>query len=203
MGLRHVGSLGHLPSDQGGTLRVRGRRHYVAGAGLLLALLSPSGLQGQTICEVNNQASCTIQDATMTITLNISRAARLAVGGTSLTLPTPSALALEGAPGLPAVYPVTIQSNTNWTLGLQTTAALWNGTPISTARQNKPATDLQWNNPAVNGTFVNVSPTTATIGSGAATAATVVNLNLRVRYSFILDLPGTYTLPLQLLLTAP
>jgi len=160
-------------------------------------------LEGQTTCEVNNQASCTIQDATMTITLNISRAARLSVGGTSLTLPIPSALGVDGAPGLSAVYPVTIQSNTNWTLGLQTTAALWNGTPISTARQNKPASDLQWNNPAVNGTFLDLSPTTTTIGSGGATAGSVVNLNLRVRYSFMLDLPGTYTLPLQLLLTAP
>jgi len=176
---------------------------WALGAGMVLALFSPLGADGQTLCEVNNQATCGVQDPTMTITLNISRAARLSVSGTSLTLPVPSALAAEGAPGAPAVYPVTIQSNTNWTLGLQSTSALWSGTPISTARQNKPATDLQWNNPAVNGTFVNVAPVTTGIASGAATAGTVVNLNLRVRYSFILDLPGSYTLPLQLLLTAP
>jgi hypothetical protein len=174
-----------------------------SGRGVALALLAPRGVTGQTLCEVNNQATCGIQDPTMTITLNISRAARLSVGGVSLALPVPSALGVEGAPGVPAVYPVTIQSNTNWTLGLQSTGTLWNGTPISTARQNKPATDLQWNNPAVNATFVNVSPTTTGIASGAATAATVVSLNLRVRYSFLLDLPGIYTLPLQLLLTAP
>ena len=176
---------------------------WARGAGLLLALLAPLGVEGQTTCEVNNQATCTIQDPTMTITLNISRAARLSVSGTSLTLPIPSALGVEGAPGVPGVYPVTVQSNTNWTLGLQSTAVVWTGTPISTARQNKPASDLQWNNPAANGTFLNVTGTTAGIATGTATAGTVINLNLRVRYSFLLDLPGTYTLPLQLLLTAP
>jgi hypothetical protein len=178
-------------------------RWWALGAGVVLALLAPRGVEGQTLCEVNNQATCGVQDPTMTITLTISRAARLSVGGTTLALPVPSALGVEGAPGLPAVYPVTVQSNTNWTLGLQSTGTLWTGTPIVTARQNKPATDLQWNNPAVNGTFTNVSPTTTGIASGAATAGTVVNLNLRVRYSFLLDRPGTYTLPLQLLLTAP
>lgn len=183
------------------TTRFRG--WWAWSAGMVLALFAPGAVEGQTLCEVNNQATCTIQDPTMTITLTISRAARLSVSGTTLSLPVPSAFGVEGAPGVPAVYPVTIQSNTNWTLGLQTTGALWTGTPISTARQNKPATDLQWNNPAVNGTYTNVSPTTAGIASGTATAGTVVNLNLRVRYSFLLDLPGTYTLPLQLLLTAP
>lgn len=181
----------------------RGGTRWALGLGVALALISPAGLAGQTRCEVNNQASCTIQDPTMTITLNISRAARLSVGGTTLALPLPSALAPDGSPGVPAVYAVTIQSNTNWSLGLQAIDALWSGTPISTARQDKPASDLQWNNPALNGSFLDVGLTNTTIGSGVATAATVVSLNLRVRYSFGLDLPGTYTLPLQLLLTAP
>jgi hypothetical protein len=176
---------------------------WAIGAGVILTLAVPLRVTGQTTCEVNNQATCTIQDPTMTITLNISRAARLSVGATSVPMPLPNALANDGAPGVPAVYSVTIQSNANWTLGLQGTAALWTGTPISTARQNKPASDLQWNNPAVNGTFLDVSQTTTQIGSGGATAGTLLSLNLRVRYSFGLDLPGTYTLPLQLLLTAP
>ena len=170
---------------------------------LALALLAPGAVAAQTTCEVNNQATCAVLDPTMTITLTISRAARLSVGATSMALPTPSALGTEGAAGLPAVYPITIQSNTAWTVGLRSLATLWTGTPLATARQNKPEADLEWNNPAQNGTYLPVSVTSVTVGSGTATGSTVIALNLRVKYSFTADLPGTYTLPLQLLFTAP
>lgn len=180
------------------------RTHRLAAAVVLVAsMFLPQTGQAQTTCEVNNQASCTIQDPTMTITLNISRAARLSIGSTTVSLPVPSALGLEGAPGLAVSYPVTIQSNTAWSLGVLSLATVWSGTPIGTARQNKPLSDLEWNNPAANGTYTAVSASSATAATGTATAATVVSLNLRVRYSFAVDLPGTYTLPLQLLLTAP
>lgn len=179
------------------------RAGWIAGLLLAIGLVVPRTGGAQTTCEVNNQATCTIQDPTMTITLTISRAARLSVGGATVALPVPSALGVEGAPGVPVAYPVTVQSNTPWTLGVLSLATVWTGTPIATARQNKPSTDLEWNNPAVNGTFTAVSASAATAASGTATAATVVSLNLRVRYSFLADLPGTYTLPLQLLLTAP
>jgi len=177
-------------------------RAWALWAVLPLALLAPRTGQGQTTCEVNNQASCTIQDPTMTISLTISRAARLSIASTTVALPTPSALGVEGAPGLPVTPTVTIQSNTAWTVGLGALAAVWTATP-GTARQNKPAADLQWNNPAVNGTFLGVTTGSVTAATGTATATTVISLNLRVRYFFTADSPGTYTLPLQLILTAP
>ena len=103
--------------------------------------------------------------------------------------------------GTPALTPLLIRANRSWTVTLRSTAGTWTGTGPQ-ARPNKPVGELQWGT-AAGGPFANMSTTAVTIGTGAATAGTTVNLYLRSVYQWTLDRPGAYSLPLQLTITAP
>ena len=70
------------------------------------------------------------------------------------------------------------------------------------ARLTKPAADLQWGLSAT-GPFTDLATATATLGTGAATAGQAINLYVRARYSWTADTPGSYSLPVQLTITAP
>ncbi len=158
--------------------------------------------QAQVTCEVNNQAACTVTDASFTITLTVSRAARLTMPSTTAALPIPSALAGDGAGGVAINFSPTVQSNTPWSLSISASSVSWSGVPVS-ARQDKPSTDLEW---SLNGSTGWTALTTTTAGvysAQPATNAAAFPLYLRVRYWFLLDKPGSYTLPVQVLFTAP
>lgn len=182
--------------------RVRLRSAVVGGVLGLAALSAPRAAGAQANCEVNNQATCTVTNAGFTITLTVSRAARLAMPSTTAALPIPSALAGDGAGGVALNFSPTIQSNTPWSLSISASSATWSGVPVS-ARQDKPSTDLEW---SLNGSTGWTALTTVSASLYSAqppTNAAAFPLFLRVRYWFILDTPGSYTLPVQVLFTAP
>src|SRR5207247_1838280 len=80
------------------------------------------------------------------------------------------------------------------------------GTPPSPtwgwARRNRPAADLQWGT-AVGGPFAAWSVTPATAKSGSATAGTPTSIFFQTMYSWGLDTPGAYSLPVVFTLLAP
>lgn len=192
---------GDLPGSPGGTVS-RHRTALFGGLLGLLALATPGAAVAQGNCEVNNQASCTVTNAAFTITLTVSRAARLTMPSTTAALPTPSALAGDGAGGVALNFSPTVQSNTPWSLSISASSATWSGVPVS-ARQDKPSTDLEWSLNGSTGWNALTTVSASLYSAQPATNAAAFPLYLRVRYWFILDTPGSYTLPVQVLFTAP
>ena len=99
---------------------------------------------------------------------------------------------------------VTVLSNNAWTLSIRSSQTSWTGT--GGARLTKPRTDLQWST-SIGGPYTAMTGNNAAsalqIASGTATAGTVVSVWYHVLWSWTLDTPGTYTVPVILLITAP
>lgn len=178
-----------------------GRRCRVlaVAAGLVAAAL-PAGAQGT--CQANNENSCTINgNATRSITVGISVAARLSTTLSTVVLPAPSVSSFDAGFGTAVSVPFSVRSNTSWAVTIRATSALWAATPVS-ARQNKPASDLQWGL-APGGPFVDMTTTAVALASGAATGTGSISLYLRAKFAWTLDRAGAYTIPVQLVITAP
>lgn len=193
--------------DAGGRDLLAIRSRALAGAlpvALLLGLLvaPAAGAEAQGNCNVNNRNSCQVGGtATYGMNLTISTVVRLQIPGSPIALATATAAEFAAGFGTPLSVPVNVRANRSWTVTLRGTSATWTGTGPR-ARLNKPVGDLQWGT-AAGGPFTNLSTTAVTLGTGGATAGQPINLHLRTRYTWTLDGPGSYSLPLQLTITAP
>lgn len=168
----------------------------------LLALAAAPRLQAQGNCSVNNRNNCVLGGtAGYGMNLTVTTVVRVQIPSATLALGTATAAEFNAGFGTPILAPVNIRANLSWTLTLRSTAATWTGVGVQ-ARANKPVGDLQWGT-AVAGPFTDLTTANATIGTGAATGGAAVNLYLRTRYTWTLDTPGSYSLPLQLTITAP
>ncbi len=170
----------------------------------LLALVAAWPAEAQLSCTRNNRGTCTVGGTNGTIALNITvtRAVRMSLGSTTVTLTQPGAAEFDAGFGQTAAPTFVVKANAPFSVSLRSTQATWTASPAP-ARANKPVTDLQWG-VAVGGPFTNVTTTAVTIHTGgAASAGTTIPLQFRVRYDWLLDTPGTYSLPLQLTITAP
>jgi hypothetical protein len=164
--------------------------------------LAPVGAGAQGSCEVNNQATCTAGgDAAHSITVTISVATRLTVPATIVAVPGPTSANYEVGFGTAVNVPVSVWANSGWAIALSTGTPLWSGTPGS-ARQDKPAADLQWGTTSI-GPFTDASTTPVSVQTGAPIGGGVVPLFLRARFQWALDTPGSYEIPVQLTITAP
>lgn len=173
----------------------------ILAASLAAAFVAVPSLEAQT-CQVNNQASCTVLgDATRSLFITISPNTRLIVGAGPFALPTPGTSALATGFGLPLPIPVTVRSNTAWSVAISASSPTWSAVP-GTARQNKPASDLQWGL-AAGGPFTGLSTTPTTLQSGNASNGFALPLHLRASFDFSVDVAGSYQLPITLIVTAP
>lgn len=175
------------------------RRLRILRAAVIAAGLTAPAVGAAQSCEVNNQASCIVSAGT--ITIRVTRAARITVGATAVALPQADIAAFQAGFGAPQPVSISIQSNSPWSVGVHGAAAVWTATP-GTARQNKPVGDLQWST-APGGPYADLTQTLATIQSGAATGTGAITLYLRGRYTWAVDSPGAYSVPLVVTLTAP
>jgi hypothetical protein len=174
----------------------------VSGGLLLGVLATPAGAQGS--CEVNNQASCTVGgDATHAITITVNTAVRLSTPSTSLTLPTQTGgLGANPYFGSELAVPFLVRANTSYTLAVSSSQALWTASGVG-ARANKPRADLQIS-PTSGSGFADISATPAQFYAGSAESdAAQRMLYLRVRYTWGLDTPGGYSLPITVVIAAP
>ncbi len=170
----------------------------------LLAAIPVSGVGAQGSCTYNGtNGNCTVGNtATYSINLTITTAVRLALSTAGVALDPPGAAEFDAGFGTTVGPTLTVKANRSWTLTIRSTQALWTASPPP-ARANKPSTELRVGLSA-GGPFTNLTTTAFTLQTGgAATAGTVLPLYFRVVYSWLLDTPGTYSLPLQLTLTAP
>ena len=162
--------------------------------------MAPASAQGT--CQVNNQATCTAGgDAAHAITVTISVATRLSVPLATVAVPGPTSANYEVGFGTAVSVPLTVWANSSWAISFSVAAPLWTGTP-GTARQNKPAADLQWGTTSA-GPFTDATTTPVSIQTGAPIGGGVVPLFLRARFQWELDAPGSYEIPVQLTITAP
>jgi hypothetical protein len=170
----------------------------------LVAGLWGRSVAAQSSCTRNGTSgSCTIgNNATYSIRLTITRAVRLELSGTGgVALNAPTADDFVAGVGQTTGPIVTVKSNSAWTVSLRSTNLLWTGVG-PWARTDKPVGELRWAT-APAGSYVPMTTAPATVLSGAATAGTNVTLYFRVTYAFLSDPPGTYSLPLVLLITSP
>lgn len=164
--------------------------------------VAPSSARAQGNCDLGGQATCVVGGTNQyAMTVTISTVVRLSIPSTTVALGTATGTEFANGFGTPVLVPVSLRANRSWTLALRTTAATWTATGTG-ARANKPNSDLQWGT-ATAGPFTNLSTTNATVATGAATGTGAVNLYLRSRYQWTLDTPGSYSIPLQLTITAP
>lgn len=169
--------------------------------GILLALAAPAaGAQGT--CNVNNRATCIVGGtAAYGMNVTIPRVVRISLPATPILLGAADPAAFTAGFGAAVLVPLTIRANTGWSLTLAATSPLFTGTGPA-ARTDKPASDLQWSLTAA-GPFTGLTTTGVGIATGTATAGQTVTLHLRALYAWTLDTPGSYSLPLQLTITAP
>ncbi len=168
----------------------------------LLAQATPRSVGAQGNCDLAGQASCVVGGATnYGMNLTISTVVRLSIPSTTIALGTATGTEFANGFANPVLVPLSVRANRSWTLTFRSTAATWTATGTG-ARANKPNTDLQWG-ASVGGPFTNVTTTAVTVGTGAATGTGTVNLYLRTRYQWTLDTPGSYSLPLQVTISAP
>lgn len=188
-----------------GVARCR-RSRVVRGAVAALATLASLGLAATSAhaqnCLLNGQSQCVVTgDATRSLFITISPNTRLIVPTGNIVLSTPATTELQTSVGVPVPVSVTVRSNTAWSVSISAGATVWSATPAS-ARQNKPASDLQWGL-SPTGSFVGLSTTPVTLQSGGATGAANIPLHLRTLYNFALDRAGSYQLQVRVTITAP
>jgi hypothetical protein len=145
-------------------------------------------------CPVNTSATLTVPDV-MQLTLT----------STSTALTAPATADYDAGFVANTGPTATVKSNRAWRLQISAGAATWtasNTQPGVNARGNKPAADLKWG-AAVAGPFTAVSVTPVTASMGSATAGTPTSFFFQTLYSWGLDTPGAYSLPVVFTLLAP
>ena len=161
-------------------------------------------VMAQASCEVNNQASCTVGgDATHAITITVHTVVRLATPSTTITLPTqPGGTTTGTFFGTVLGVPFLVRSNTSYALAVSSSQAIWSSSGPQ-ARSDKPRGDLQFSGNSGSG-FQDMSATPTQFYTGVAESdAAQRMLYLQVRYNWALDTPGSYSLPISVVITAP
>jgi hypothetical protein len=168
------------------------------------ALVAPQAT-AQGRCNYNGtNGSCAAgaNNNTWAISLTITAATRLQLSTSTLALATATADDFMTGFGPPTALGLIMRANTPWSMTVRATAATWTGVGPD-ARPDRPAGDLQGAG-APEGPYIDVPTAVFTLYSGAPpTANLFLTLYFRARYQWLLDTPGTYTLPLQFTITAP
>jgi hypothetical protein len=156
--------------------------------------------------------------ATLTIRLPVKDVMSLDASSTTVTFPTPDAAAYDGTT-LPVSsgLSLTVRSNRQWkvTLSSAATFGFTNSGANTFSAPAKPASDVQWSTVAspfaVNGTLGVTGGSVSFTGtglSGTSTAYQPVGLAtttvyFRSAWSYVRDVPGTYTLQINVTLSTP
>jgi hypothetical protein len=157
----------------------------------------------QSNCTRNNNGSCTFgNNATYAINITITRAVRMALSTTGIALDAPTADEFDATFGQTTGPTLTVKSNAAWTVTTRVTQGTWSAS-LPPAWAAKPADNLQWSTTGAPLSFTDYTTTNATVQSGVASAGTVIQLYFRVKYSWLTDTPGSYSIPVQFTITSP
>jgi hypothetical protein len=163
----------------------------------------PHLAEAQGSCTRTGNGNCTIgNNATYAINLTITRAVRMALSTTGIALDAPTANEFDATFGQTTGPTLTVKSNSAWTVSTRVTQATWSAS-LPPAWAAKPAANLQWSRLGTPLSFTDFTTINATVLTGTATAGTVIQLYFRVKYSWLTDTPGTYSIPVQFTITSP
>lgn len=176
------------------------------GRALLVLLLSgalgrAAGAQGQ--CNERADGDCSVGgNSTFAAFITVTAAVRMSLSSSSVALDAPGGAEFEAGFGQTTGPVLTMRANRSWSVTVRAAQTTWTAS-APPARANKPASDLEWGT-ASSGPFTGLTTSAVSLSVGpTATAGTVIPLYFRVRYAWTLDTPGTYSLPIQLTVTAP
>jgi hypothetical protein len=179
------------------------RRGSVA---LWLALAATAGIVGragaQTCSAPTPNGSCT---ASTTTTMTVGTVLQLALSASATALTSPGTAEYDAGLVADNGPAATVKANRAWTLHIAAAAATWtaaNTQPGVVARSNKPASDLQGSTSS-GGSFAGMTVGGVVAGTGGATGGTTTTFYFHTLYSWSLDTPGAYALPVVFTLTAP
>ena len=173
----------------------------VAALSLALAMLAAIAAAQSCSAPVPS-GSC---PANTSVTLTVPDVMQLTLTSISTALTAPAAADYDAGFVANTGPTATVTSNRAWRLQISAGAATWTASNTQlgvNARVNKPATDLAWGTAAA-GPYTAVSLTAATATSGSATASTLTSFFFHTMYSWGLDTPGAYSLPVVFTLLAP
>jgi hypothetical protein len=152
-----------------------------------------------------NAGTCNL---TNTASVSVNNLVKLAMGGTTTSLTSPTADQVEVGALIADNGPTfTVKANRSWTLNIKTTnLSNWTyvgGPPVGT----KPISDLLWSN-ASAGTFVGLSSSDAAFLTGASStngfaAQAFFKTLWAAGFTQPSNIPGTYSLPVVFTLSAP
>jgi hypothetical protein len=171
-------------------------------AALLIAIVVPTRVVGQTCLATANSVSCSIPGQ---VVLTANGVVSLQASSVATTLPPPSPADYDAGFNSTVGQTLTIAANQAWTVYIRAAAPVWTATTTSqstAARATKPVGDLGWST-ASNGVFTPLSTTDVKVVSGPATGENIATLYFRTAYNWRLDTPGIYSLSLMVTLTAP
>ena len=164
---------------------------------LVLSLAATSLLLGATGASASE---CTgrVCTTTNTVSVHVGTVLRLSLQGSNVVLATADSETIRSGGQSGTGPSAIVRSNGTWKLHISAAQDVW--TPIdSSARPDKPATDLTWSTHSTDG-FSNLSTGPAEAGRGGPTNGTTLPLYYRTRFAPTPDTPGTYSLVVRLTL---
>lgn len=145
-------------------------------------------------------AECTdrVCTATNTVQVHVGTILRLSLQGSPVVLSTVSSETIQSGGQANAGPSAIVRSNGSWKLHISAAQEIW--TPMdSSARLDKPATDLTWSTSATDG-FSSLSTGPEQAAQGGPTSSTMLPLYYRTRFAPATDTPGAYSLVVRLTL---
>ncbi len=175
---------------------------WLAATAVALCCLPARRIGAQLSCTVNGVATCLVGGtASAALNITIQQATRVTVASSTVTIPQPTDASYTAGFGSPGTVAFEVRSNAAWRVSISSSSTTWSFSP-PTARTDKPRADLQWAL-APAGPYTDLSAAITSILTGTATNSTIQTLYLRSKYDWTLDRPGTYSIPVQVTLTAP
>lgn len=174
----------------------------IAAAAGTLTMLPARVALAQLTCTAAGVATCLLGGtASAALNITIQQATRVTLASSTVTIPQPTDASYTAGFGSPGSVSFEVRSNAAWRVAISSSSATWSFSPVS-ARADKPRADLQWAT-APAGPYTDLSATITSIANGTATNSSIQTLYLRSKYNWTLDRPGTYSIPVQVTLTAP
>jgi hypothetical protein len=162
---------------------------------VVLALLAA---RASAQCNASGFPSSCVQTRSWSVV--VQRTVRVTITPTVATLANPGATDFSTGFSIAFGHTAVIKSNDTWQLLISSSQALW--TAGGGGRSDKPQTDLLWGLSS-GGPFTAVTGSPVQMASGSATSATSVSIYYEVLWAWNLDIPGTYSLPVTLTISAP
>ena len=132
--------------------------------------------------------------------MTVQRTVRVTVTPTTATLGNPTVTDFDNGFSVALGQTAVVKANNSWQILISSSQTLW--TAGGGGRANKPRADLLWST-ALAGTYTAISGTATQVATGTATASTSISLYYKIIWAYNLDIPGSYTLPVTITVSAP